>query len=85
MYNKCNKIIIKASEQDEIYIIKYIIKNFNKFILIFTIYTLHLETVFSAVVLNVSLQNQTYKHNFIINFLNINIALLNRKIKIYKL
>jgi len=85
MYNKCNKIIIKASEQDEIYIIKYIIKNFNKFILIFTIYTLHSETVFSAIVLNVSLQNQTYKYNFIINFLNINIALLNRKIKIYKL
>ena len=55
MYDKYNKTIIKVLEQDEVYIIKYIIKNLNEFILIFTIYTSHSETVFSAAALNASL------------------------------
>jgi len=55
MYNKHSKTIIEALKQDEVYIIKYIAKNFNEFTLIFTIYTLHSETVFSAIALDVSL------------------------------
>jgi len=55
MYDKYNKTIIKVLKQDEVYIIKYIIKNLNEFILIFTIYTSHSETVFSAAALDTSL------------------------------
>jgi len=50
-----------------------------------TVYILYSETVFSAAALNANLQNQTHEHNFMINFLNIDTALLNEKIKIYKL
>ncbi len=85
MCNKYNKIIIKVLKQDEIYIVKYIVKSLSEFILIFIIYILYLKTVFSTTVLNISLQIQTYKYNLMIIFLNINIALLNRKIKIYRL
>ncbi len=55
MYNKHSKTIIKASEWDRVYIIKYIVKSFNKFILISAIYTSHSETVFSATALDVNL------------------------------
>ncbi len=55
MYDKYSKTIIKVLEWDKIYIIKYIAKSLNKFALIFTIYTLHSETVFSAVILDISL------------------------------
>jgi len=55
MYNKHNKTIIEALKQDEVYIIKYIAKSFNKFTLISIMYTLHSETVFSTNALNVSL------------------------------
>jgi len=55
MYNKHNKTIIKALKQDKVYIIKYIAKSLSEFALIFTVYILHLETVFSAIALNVSL------------------------------
>ncbi len=56
MYNKCSKTIIKALKQEKIYIVKYIAKSLSKFSLIFTVYTSHSETVFSTVVLNISLQ-----------------------------
>jgi len=55
MYNKHSKTIIKASEQDRVYIVKYIVKSLNKFTLIFAVYTLHSETAFSAAALNISL------------------------------
>ncbi len=55
MYNKHSKIIIEASEQDKVYIVKYIVKSLNKFALIFTIYILHSEIIFSIITLNVSL------------------------------
>ncbi len=55
MYNKYNKTIIEASEQDEVYIIKYIVKSLNKFTLISIIYTSYLKTVFSAAALDTSL------------------------------
>jgi len=55
MYNKHNKTIIEALKQDKVYIIKYIVKSLSEFALIFTVYILHLETVFSAIALNVSL------------------------------
>ncbi len=55
MYNKHNKTIIEALKWNEVYIIKYIAKSLNEFILISTIYTLHSETVFSVTVLNISL------------------------------
>ena len=57
MCNKCNKTIIEASEQDEIYIVKYIAKSLSKFTLIFTVYTSYLKTIFSAAALDASLQN----------------------------
>ncbi len=55
MYNKYNKTIIEASEQDEVYIIKYIVKSLNKFTLISIIYTSYLKTVFSAAASDTSL------------------------------
>ncbi len=55
MYNKHNKTLIEASEQDRVYIIKYIVKSFNEFVLIFTVHTSHSEIIFSAAALNISL------------------------------
>ncbi len=55
MYDKHSKTIIEALKWDEVYIIKYITKSLNEFVLISTVHTLHLETVFSAIALNVSL------------------------------
>ncbi len=57
MCNKHSKIIIEVLEQNKNFIIKYIAKSLNEFVLIFTIYILHSETVFSTAMLNVSLQN----------------------------
>jgi len=85
MYNKHDKTIIEALEWDRVYIIKYIAKSLNEFTLIFIMHTLHSETVFSAIVLNISLYVQTYKYNLMINFLDIDTASLNRKIKAYRL
>ncbi len=55
MYNKYSKTIIEASEQDKVYIVKYIVKSLNEFALIFIMYILHLEIIFSAVALDISL------------------------------
>ncbi len=55
MCNKHSKTIIKASEQDRVYIIKYIVKSLNEFALIFTVYILHLKTIFSATASDISL------------------------------
>ncbi len=55
MYDKHNKTIIKASEQNEVYIVKYIVKNLIKFVLISTVYMSHSETAFSAAALDTSL------------------------------
>ncbi len=55
MYNKHNKTIIEASEQDKVYIVKYIVKSLNEFALISTVYTSHSEIIFSAAALDVSL------------------------------
>ncbi len=85
MCNKHNKIIIEALKWDRIYIIKYIVKSLNEFILISIMYTSHSEIIFSAVALNVSLYIQIYKYNFITDFLNVNTASLNEKIKTYRL
>ncbi len=85
MYNKHSKTIIEASEQDEVYIIKYIVKSLNEFALISIIYISYSEIIFSTAALNASLYVQIYKHNFMINFLDVDTASLNRKIKIYKL
>ncbi len=79
MCDKYSKTIIEMSKQDKIYIIKYIAKNLNKFILISAIHTLHSETAFSAAASDASLYNN------IINFLEVNTASLNRKVKTYRL
>ncbi len=55
MYNKHSKTIIEALKQDEVYIIKYIAKSLNEFALIFIMYTLHSEIIFSAAALNIHL------------------------------
>ncbi len=55
MYNKHSKTIIEALEQDKVYIIKYIVKSLNEFILIFIMYTLHSEIIFFIIALNVNL------------------------------
>jgi len=55
MYNKHNKTIIEALKQDKVYIIKYIIKSFNEFVLISTIYISYSEIVFSAIASDASL------------------------------
>ena len=85
MYNKHSKTIIEASEQDKVYIVKYIVKSFNEFALIFTIYTLHSKIIFSVTALDASLYIQTYEHDLMTNFLDINTASLNEKIKTYRL
>jgi len=55
MYDKHSKTIIKVLKQDRVYIIKYIVKSFNKFVLISAVYTLHLKIIFSAIASDVSL------------------------------
>ncbi len=85
MYNKHSKTIIEALKWDKVYIIKYITKSLNEFALISTVYTSHLEIIFSVIALDVNLYVQTHEHNLMINFLDINIASLNEKIKIYRL
>ncbi len=55
MYNKHNKTIIEALEQDKVYIINYIVKSLNEFILIFTVYTSHSEIIFSVITSDTSL------------------------------
>ncbi len=48
-------------------------------------YTSHSEIIFSITALNVNLYIQTHKHNLMINFLDIDTASLNEKIKTYRL
>jgi len=79
MCDKHSKIIIEASEQDEVYIVKYIAKSLNEFVLISAVHTLHSETAFLTAALDISLYNN------IINFLEVNTASLNEKIKTYRL
>jgi len=49
------------------------------------VYTLNSETVFSIIALNISLYVQTYEHDLMTDFLDINITSLNEKIKTYRL
>jgi len=85
MCDKHNKTIIKASEQDKVYIVKYIAKSFSEFTLILAMHTSHSEIVFSVTASNISSHVQTYEHNLMTNFLDIDTVLLNEKIKIYRL
>ncbi len=55
MYDKHNKTIIEVLKQDRVYIVKYIAKSFNEFILTFTVYTSHLKIIFSVIALDTSL------------------------------
>ena len=57
MYNKYSKTIIEASEQDEVYIVKYIAKSFNEFALISAVHISHSETAFLTAALDISLHN----------------------------
>ena len=79
MYDKHNKTIIKASEQNEVYIVKHIVKNLIKFVLISAVHTSHSETAFSAAASDVSL------HNIMINSSDIDTVSLNEKVKAYRL
>jgi len=85
MYDKHSKTIIKVLKWDKVYIIKYITKSLNEFALISVMYTLHSEIIFSITALNVNLYIQTHEHNLMINFLDIDTASLNEKIKTYRL
>ncbi len=85
MYDKHSKTIIKVLKWDKVYIIKYITKSLNEFALISVMYTSHSEIIFSITALNVNLYIQTYEHNLMINFLDIDTASLNEKIKTYRL
>ncbi len=55
MYDKHSKTIIKVLEQNEVYIIKYIAKSLNEFVLISAVYTLHSEIIFSVTTSDASL------------------------------
>ncbi len=55
MCNKHDKTIIEASEQDKVYIVKYIAKSLNEFALISVVYTPHSEAAFSATASDTSL------------------------------
>jgi len=85
MCDKYSKTIIKVSEQDEVYIVKYIAKSFNEFVLISAVHTSHSEIVFFVIVSETSSHVETYEHNFMTNFSDIDTALLNEKIKTYRL
>ena len=85
MYDKHSKTIIETSEWDKVYIIKYIAKSLNEFVLISTVHTSHSEIIFSVIALNVSLHVQTHEHDLMTDFLDINTASLNEKIKTYRL
>jgi len=85
MCNKHSKTIIETSEQNEVYIIKYITKSLNEFALISVVYTLHSKIIFSAAALDASLYVQIYEHNLMTNFLDVDTASLNEKIKTYRL
>ncbi len=85
MCNKYSKTIIEILKWDKVYIVKYIAKSLNEFALISTVYTSYSETVFSVIALDVSLYIQIYKHDLMINFLNVDTASLNEKIKTYRL
>ncbi len=54
MCDKHNKVIIEISEQDEVYIVKYIAKSFSEFALIFAVHTSHSKIVFSVTASNIS-------------------------------
>ncbi len=79
MCDKHSKTIIEASEWDEVYIVKYIAKSLNEFVLISAVHTSHSETAFSAAALDVSL------HNIMINSSDIDTVSLNEKVKAYRL
>ncbi len=85
MCNKHSKTIIEASEWDKVYIVKYIAKSLNEFVLISVMYTSHSEIIFSVTASDVSLHVQIYKHNLMINFLDVDTVSLNEKIKTYRL
>jgi len=38
MQNKSKKLILKAFKKEEVYIVKYILSNFNEFTLLFTMH-----------------------------------------------
>ncbi len=85
MYDKHSKTIIEILKWDKVYIIKYIAKSLNEFALISAVHISHSEIIFSVTASNTSLHVQIHKHNLMINFLNINTASLNEKIKTYRL
>ena len=84
MYNKHSKTIIEVLKQDEVYIIKYIAKSLNEFVLISAVYTLHSEIAFPVTASDTSLHVQIHEHNLMINFSDVDTASLNRKIKTYR-
>ncbi len=55
MYDKYSKTIIKVLKQNKVYIIKYIAKSLNEFVLISIMYISHSETVFSVISLDTNL------------------------------
>ncbi len=79
MCNKYDKTIIEISEWDEVYIVKYIAKSLNEFVLISAVHTSHSETAFLTAASDTSL------HNNMINSLKVDTASLNEKIKTYRL
>jgi len=85
MCDKHSKTIIETLKWDEVYIIKYIAKNLNKFTLISAVHISHSETVFPATASDASLHVQIYEYNLMTDFLNIDTASLNRKVKAYRL
>ncbi len=85
MCDKHSKTIIEVLKQDRVYIVKYIAKNLNEFALISAMYTSHSEIIFSITASDASLHIQTHEHNLMTDFLDINTASLNEKIKTYRL
>jgi len=79
MCDKHSKTIIEVSEQDRVYIIKYIAKSLNEFALISAVHISHSETAFLTAALDASLYNN------IIDFSEVNTASLNEKVKTYRL
>jgi len=79
MYNKHSKTIIEASEQNKVYIVKYIAKSLNEFALISAVHTSHSEAAFLTAASDISLYNN------MTDFSEVDTASLNRKIKTYRL
>ncbi len=89
MWNKSKKLILKAFKKERVYIIKYILNNFNEFALLSV---MHIQSKLKITLLKVYKNLQIQISEFTIDILSENMQInddtamsYNNKIKIYRL